>query len=183
MIMGFCAVGIVGLSSDLGITHVPEIGEKGGALGAPSELGTGLRARGQRVPPREEPKEAEMFLGLFPRNGNDRHIQAAADSRGDVFERHSLFGDGMVPGSCCALLQRETVEPGDIRNMRCWPAVLTIANLRRDSLCTCHRNQGSNEALLYRVVDLRQAHHNRVDSALHQSHSRHLRNARKGWGR
>ena len=115
-----------------------------------------------------------MFLGLFLRNGNDGHIQPTADSGGDVFERHALFGDGVVPGSRCAFLQREPVEPGDIRHMRGRPAVLTIANVRRDSLSASHRNQRRDQALLYRVVDLRQAHHRGVHSALHQRDSRHL---------
>ena len=87
-----------------------------------------LEVRG--VPPREEPEEAEMFLGLFLRNGNDGHIQAAADGGGDVFERHTLFGDGVVPGSRCALLQSKPVETGDIRHMRGRPAVVTIADVR-----------------------------------------------------
>ena len=56
---------IVGLGSSLGIAHVSEIGEKGGAGRIQSELCTGLRTGGQRVPPREEPEEAEMFLGQF----------------------------------------------------------------------------------------------------------------------
>jgi len=40
-----------------------------------------------------------MFLGLLLRNGNDGHIQAKADSGGDVFERHALFGDSVGSGS------------------------------------------------------------------------------------
>jgi hypothetical protein len=107
-----------------------------------------------------------VFLGLLLRNGNDRHIQAAADSCGNVLESHTLFGDGVVPGSRCAFRQREPVEPGDIRHMRGRPAVVTIADVRRDFLSARHRNQRSDKALLYSVVHLRQAHHNGVDSAL-----------------
>src|ERR1700691_5656662 len=119
---------IVGLTLDLGIAHVPEIGEKGGACGVPSELCTGLRTRGRRVPPREEPEEAEMFLGLFLGDGNDGYVQATADSGGDVFERDSLFCDGVVTGSRCALLQSKQGEVRNIRNMCCRPAILTVAN-------------------------------------------------------
>jgi hypothetical protein len=43
--------------------------------------------------------------------------------------------------------------------------------------------RGGDEALLYGVVDLRQAHHNCVDSLLHQCDSRRLGYTRKGWGR
>jgi hypothetical protein len=75
-----------------------------------------------------------MFLGMFLRNGKDGHIQPTADSGGDVFERHSLFCDGVVTGSRCALLQSKQVEACDIRNMRRRPAVVTIANVCRDSL-------------------------------------------------
>ena len=115
-----------------------------------------------------------MFLGLFLRNGNGGHIQATADSGGDVFERHTLFCDGVVTGSRCALLQSKQVEACDIRNMRCRPTVVAIANVRRDSLSASHRNQRCDQALLYGVVDLRQAHHRGVDSALHECDSRRL---------
>jgi hypothetical protein len=40
-----------------------------------------------------------MLLGLFPRDGNDGHIQAAPDSGGNVLERHALFGDRLIAGS------------------------------------------------------------------------------------
>ena len=52
-----------------------------------------------------------MFLGLFLRNGNDGDFQALADSRGNVFKRHTLFGDSVVPGYRRAFLQRDSVEP------------------------------------------------------------------------
>ena len=75
-----------------------------------------------------------MLLGLFRRDRSDGHVQAAADGCGNVFERHTLFGDGVVPGSRCALLQGKPVEPGDIQYMRGRPAVVTIADVRRDAL-------------------------------------------------
>src|SRR5205823_2368674 len=119
-----------------------EIGKKRGAGGVPSELGTGLRTGGQRISPGEEPEEAEMFLGLFLRNRNNGHIQATADRGGDVFERHTLFGDGVVASSRGTFLQGKPVEPSDIRNMRGGPAVLAISDVCRDALCACNRNQG-----------------------------------------
>src|ERR1700733_1238778 len=119
-----------------------------GPVGVPSELCTGLRTGGQRVPPREEPEEAEMFLGMFLQNGTDGHIQPTADSGGDVFERHSLFCDGVVTGSRCALLQSKQVEARDVRNMRGRPAVLTIADVRRDSLRASPRDTRRDQAPL-----------------------------------
>jgi len=89
----------------------------------------------------------------------------------------------VVTGCRCALLQSKQVEACDIRNMRCRPTVVTIANARRDSLSASHRNQRCDQALLYGVVDLRQAHHRGVDSALHECDCRRLRYTRKGWGR
>jgi hypothetical protein len=79
---------IVGLGSEFGIAHVPEIGEKGGACGVPSELGTGLRTGGQRVSPSEKTEEAEMLLTLFMRDRNDGHFQAVAGS-GDLCLPHT----------------------------------------------------------------------------------------------
>jgi hypothetical protein len=115
-----------------------------------------------------------MFLGLFLRNGNDGYIQAAADRGSNVFEPDTLFGDGVVPGARCAVVKSKQVEARDIRYMRGRPAVLTLADVRRDSLCAGHSDQGSDETLLYDIVHLRQAHHRCVNSTLHQRDSGHL---------
>ena len=131
----------MGLGLNLGIAHVSEIGEKGGSGRVPSEPGTGLCTQDVDFPPVEESEKAEMFLGLFRRNGNDGHIQAAADSGGDVFEGHTLFGDRVIPGSRCALREGKLVNAVDILHMRSGPAVATLADLAGNSLGSCHRDQ------------------------------------------
>ena len=71
-----------------------------------------------------------MLLGLFRWDRNDRHVQPVADDRGNVFQRHTLFDDCVVPGSGGALFQSEPVEPGDIPYMRSRPAIVSIADIR-----------------------------------------------------
>ena len=58
-----------------------------------------------------------MLPGLFLRDRNDGHVQAAADSGSDVFEPDTLFGDGVVPGPRCAFLQGKPVESGHVGDM------------------------------------------------------------------
>ena len=82
------------------------------------------------VPPSEEPEEAEMLLGLFRCDRDDRHVETAADDGGNVFQRHALFCDCVVPGSRGELVQSEPVETGDICYVRCRPAVVTVADVR-----------------------------------------------------
>src|ERR1700751_4927125 len=77
--------------------------------------------------PAKNPRKPKCSWAVFLRNGNDGHIQATADSGGDVFERHTLSCDGVVTGSRCALLQSKQVEASDIRHMRSRPAVVAIA--------------------------------------------------------
>jgi len=100
-----------------------------------------------------------------------------------IDESHTLFGDSVVPGSRCASLQGKQVKTRNIRHMRGRPTVVTIGDVGGDSLCTRHRNQRSDEALLYGVVHLRQAHDRGMDSALHQCDGRHLGYTRKRGGR
>ena len=71
-----------------------------------------------------------MLLGLFRCDRDDRHVQAAADDGSNVFQRHALFCDCVVPGSRGELLQSEPIETGDIYYVRSGPAVVTIADVR-----------------------------------------------------
>src|SRR6266700_2744760 len=118
------------MNSGLRITHISKIGEEVRTNRVPAQRCAGLRTGNMGVPPGEEPEEAEMLLGLFRCDRNDRHVQATADGGGNLFQRHTLFGDGVVPGSRFELVQSESVESGDICYMRGRPAVLTIADIR-----------------------------------------------------
>ena len=80
----------------------------------------------------------------------------------------------MIAGPRGAFFESEPVETGDIRDMRGGPAIVAIADIRRDALRASYSDQRGDEALLYRVVHLRQAHHGYVNPALHQRDSRHL---------
>ena len=51
--------------SELGKTHVLEIGEERGAGWVPAQLFPGSRAGDRAISPREEPEKSEMLLGLF----------------------------------------------------------------------------------------------------------------------
>jgi hypothetical protein len=80
----------------------------------------------------------------------------------------------MIPGPRSAFLQREPVQPGGVEQMRGRPAVLTIADVRRDALRAGYSDQGGDETLFYRVMDLRQAHHRDASSALQECDRRRL---------
>ena len=71
------------------------------------------------------------FLGGL---GDDRHVQAAADSFSDLAERYTLFGHRMIPGSRRTLLERQSVESGRIENAHRRPATEPVAHVRRDTL-------------------------------------------------
>jgi hypothetical protein len=58
----------------------------------------------------EEPEEAKMLRCFLDGLGDDRHVQTLADCLSDLPERHTLFGDRVIPGSRTGLLQREPVE-------------------------------------------------------------------------
>src|SRR5579871_632901 len=115
--------------SGLRITHISEIREEVGACGIPSKLCAGLRTRSLSVPPREEPEVSEMLLDLFWRDRNNGHIQAAADGYGNIFQRHSLFRDRVIPGSRCALFERKSIESGSVDHMHGGPAIVSVANV------------------------------------------------------
>jgi len=52
------------------------------------------------------------------RDGGYWRLQAPADGVGDVPDRHVLFSDCMIPGSCSVLFQSEPVETGNVEDMR-----------------------------------------------------------------
>src|ERR1700719_3681739 len=105
-----------------------EIGNESGAGWAPSQLPLRLQARSGKVATNEHAQPAEMCCCLVGRFGYDRHLQAAADSLGNVPEGHSLFGDGMIPGTCFLLLERQPVEAGSIEDVDSRPAVESVAH-------------------------------------------------------
>jgi hypothetical protein len=74
----------------------------------------GLRACRSTVDTHEEPEEAKMLSCLLGGFGDDRYVQTPADCVRDLSQRHALFGDRAIPGSCGSPLERELVEMGSI---------------------------------------------------------------------
>ena len=63
------------------------------------------------------------------------------------------------------LFQRKPVEMGNIDNMRRRPAIESFADLCRGPLFTGHPDEGGDEALLDRVVNLRKTHYRHIHTA------------------
>src|SRR5579862_8658140 len=86
-------------SSGLEIGLPVEIGKEPRLLGAPSELGSGARARGWAVDPEEVRDPPKMACRLLGGLGDDRQAQPPADDFGDLADRYALVGDAVELGS------------------------------------------------------------------------------------
>src|ERR1700733_8798810 len=96
------------------IAHLFEIGDQSRPGRAPCQPLPGERARGWKVSIGECSEPSEMGRGLIQGYGNDRHLQAPADDFRNVAQRHSLFGNGVIPRAWYQLLQRQPVETSRI---------------------------------------------------------------------
>src|SRR5580704_4325275 len=110
-----------------------------------------------------------MSLRFLLSEADRGHLQASANDFGDLPHRYSLFSDGVVPAASLVLLQRKPVETSNIEDMRRWPAIKPLANVRRDRLFTGHLDRVGDEALLDRVVHLGKTHHRHVHTTLQYS--------------
>lgn len=109
-----------------------------------------------------------MFLSLFRRNGSDRNIQSLTNRCGDIHQWYTLFGHGMIARACLMLFQRETVQARGIQAVHRCPAVMSVANICRDSFLTGHSDEIADKALLDRIVNLRKPDDCRAHSARFQ---------------
>jgi hypothetical protein len=99
---------------------------------------------------RKPAKVVDCFLGGL---GDDRQVQAPADHASDVSERHTLFGDPLIPGSCGTLLQHEPVEMSSIEPVDRGPAVEPVAHIRRNAPLPRATDQERNEAVIPVAMD------------------------------
>src|SRR5271155_4172004 len=108
---------------------------------------------------------AEMGGCLFGGFGYDGHFQASANNFGNVPARDALFTDRVIPGACDSLFEGESVQKGGIEEVHCGPAILPVADKRRDALFTSQTDQVGDEALFDGVVNLRKAYHRHTYTA------------------
>src|SRR5580704_12149793 len=94
----------------------------------------------------------KVLACFFSRLGDDRHLQAPADHLRDLSKRYTLFCDRVVAGSSRSLLKRQPVEMRGIEPVHRWPAVTSVADIRRDTFLTGHIDHVADEALLDRIV-------------------------------
>src|SRR3984893_17611054 len=100
-----------------------------------------------------------MSLRFLLREADHGHLQAPADNLSDLPHRYSFFSDRVVPAASLVLLQRKSVETGNIENMRRRPAIESLANIRRGALFTGNLDSGGDGGLLLGVGRRREAHH------------------------
>src|SRR5271170_22724 len=101
---------------------------------------------------REHAEPAEVGCGLVRRYADGRDFQAAADDCSHLSNRYSLLGNCMVPASRYSLFQRESVETGDVEDVRGGPAIESVAEVRRDAFFAGYLDQVGDEPLFDRVV-------------------------------
>jgi hypothetical protein len=91
--------------------------------------------------------------------GDDWHVQTAADHASDVSERHALFGDPVIPGSCGTLLKHEPVVISSIEPEHRGPAVEPVATYAETPFSRA-KTMRRNEAVITVAMDrLRKAYH------------------------
>src|SRR5690242_4431209 len=83
-----------------------EIGNESGSDWAPCQPSLRLHAGTDKVATNENPQPSEMGCCLLSGFGHDWHLQAAAYGLSDLPDRHSFFGDRMIPGTRFLLLER-----------------------------------------------------------------------------
>lgn len=101
----------------LGIAHFFEIDHQARPGRVPCQLFPGLRAGRRKVAASEGAEPPKMVGGLIRGYRNDRHLQASADDFRNVAQRHSLFGNCVIPRACFQLLQRQPVETSRIEDV------------------------------------------------------------------
>src|SRR5260370_9262645 len=107
-----------------------------------------------------------MSLRSLLREAAHGPLQASANDFSDLPHQYSLFSDRVVPAASFALLECKPVEMGNIENMRRRPAIESFADVCRGPLFTGHPDEGGDEALLDRVVNLRKTHYRYLHTAL-----------------
>src|SRR5580692_2486797 len=107
-----------------------------------------------------------MSLRFLLRDADHGYLQAIANDFSDLPHQYSLFSDRVVPAARFALLECKPVEMGNIENMRRRPAIESFADVCRGPLFTSHPDEGGDEALLDRVVNLRKTHYRYIHTAL-----------------
>src|SRR6185369_164629 len=116
------------------IVGLIEIGEEPRLLRLPSQHRPRPRARTRDVHAREPGEPAEMAGRLFGSLGDDRHAEPAPDHLGDRLERDTLIVDRVKGAALDALFERKPVEARGIEPVHAGPAVLSIADIGRDTL-------------------------------------------------
>jgi len=82
-----------------------------------------------------------------------------ANSFRDVSKRHAFFGDRVVSGTCLLLFESESIEMGNVEDVRRWPAVESLRDVSRDALISGDGDKKGDEALFQSVVDLWEPYH------------------------
>src|SRR5271156_6572246 len=96
----------------------------------PSELLLRLRGGSRQVAPPEDTEPTEMLHRFFGGLADDRNLQAAADSFGDVPQGHALLSDSIISGSRGTLLKHESIETRNVEQMCRRPAIGTVTDIR-----------------------------------------------------
>ncbi len=137
------------ISIDVIIARQLKIIQQTRAAWRPAQQGAGVFAGHCHVRARHVGEPAEMLT--LP--GFHRQPQATTDRLGNVLERHSLVGDGVVDGLRHALLQRQPIDPCGVQPMHARPAVDAVPEIGRNARLPGQANQDRNESVVAEAMD------------------------------
>ena len=93
------------------------------------------------------------------------HVQPPGDGFGNLFDGDTLFGDRMISRAWGGFFQRQAVQQGDVKPVGRGPAIEAIADVCGNSFFAGDRDGISDQALLYRVMNLGEPHDDDGDAA------------------
>ncbi len=124
---------------------------------------------------------AKVFSGLFLVERHHGDLQPLTDGLGDVAERHAFLLHGVVDRDAMPrLLHNETVQTGHVGQGSGSPTVCALVHVGGHTLLASRVRKEGHEALLARVMHLRQAHDAHADTPLGCGARRLLRLPRNG---
>ena len=115
--------------SGLGIAHVFEIGNQPWASRLPSQPLLREFAGAGEIQTSKICEPAKMDRCFLRGQGDHWRLQAATNDLSNVPERHSFFGDRLIPCAWLSFLQRESVETGSVEQVHSGPAIASLAHI------------------------------------------------------
>lgn len=136
---------LVGGASIPEVCPLLEVFEQSALEWGPAEVLTGARVRGRAVSADERRERPEVCGRFFRRMRDEWNAELTRDHGGNISDRDSLLGDGVVSGIGPSTLEGQAEGCRRIAHMHRWPALIAISYVGRDSLRTSDRDERRHE--------------------------------------